>query len=476
MRSCDRCGSEMAAGRPRVRVARELWCQTCVKDKSAPSGKYKPGSDIASTAHLDPADLMGFQNSREFVRADMKGSLPRDDRDRAHGAISHLREDHGMDTEHLHGMSSAEIEAHHQHAHAASPDDRSHSHTLREFNPHSTDALPYSLSSHKVAVEDFHSRYQADHDALEERYRGQHGKVTKGPDQEPVYEISHPSGYLGRIGHGPHMAISHQATPDQVHDTVSVGAMGDGGHSLHPSMKTEDPLVNHHRAMWHLDNWVKTWGEQHSQATPALKNWRGRRGLASKASTESKEPGFMRKIALTNIRTGQRIIVVAHDSGDGQTIYHCPFCGSGQVIARSDGTIECEFCHTMFTVQVQPEYNAFPQTINGQPVQVPGMPGQIDDPTDPMAGADPNDPTQTDFDQDGEADATDADTDGDGVSDNFAGPASATNQPPWLKGAVLRTSTGTYLDPEDFIAHLAIKHADDKTAVAKQVRASRRSQ
>jgi hypothetical protein len=59
----------------------------------------------------------------------------------------------------------------------------------------------------------------------------------------------------------------------------------------------------------------------------------------------------------------------AHDSGDGQTIYHCPFCGSGQVLARSDRTIECEFCHTAFTVQVQPEFSAFPQTVNGQPME-----------------------------------------------------------------------------------------------------------
>jgi hypothetical protein len=68
---------------------------------------------------------------------------------------------------------------------------------------------------------------------------------------------------------------------------------------------------------------------------------------------------------------------IAHDSGDGETIYHCPFCGSGQVIARSDGTVECEFCHTAFTVQVQPEMPAFPQTINGMPVDVPGMPGAL---------------------------------------------------------------------------------------------------
>lgn len=66
---------------------------------------------------------------------------------------------------------------------------------------------------------------------------------------------------------------------------------------------------------------------------------------------------------------------VAHDSGDGVTIYHCPFDGSGQVIARSDNSVECQFCGVCFSVQVQPQFSAFPQTIDGQPVQVPGIPG-----------------------------------------------------------------------------------------------------
>ena len=66
---------------------------------------------------------------------------------------------------------------------------------------------------------------------------------------------------------------------------------------------------------------------------------------------------------------------VAHDSGDGETIYHCPFCGAGQVVGRSDGTAECGFCSTAFTVQVQPVMNSVPQTINGVPHVHPDMPG-----------------------------------------------------------------------------------------------------
>lgn len=76
---------------------------------------------------------------------------------------------------------------------------------------------------------------------------------------------------------------------------------------------------------------------------------------------------------------------VAHDSGDGATIFHCPFCGSGQVIGGSDGTVECEFCHTRFTVQVQPNMPSMPQTVDGQPFPIPGMPGSEADPDAPPA-------------------------------------------------------------------------------------------
>lgn len=183
-------------------------------------------------------------------------------------------------------------------------------------------------------------------------------------------------------------------------------------------------------------------------------------------SLNSLEPRMAIKIALREQKTGQRLFILAHDSGDGQTIYHCPFCGSGQVIARSDRTIECEFCHTSFTVQVQPEYSAFPQTMDGQPVQVPGMPGQIG--VDPSAapGAQPGDPN-ADADGDGTPNAMDADFDP-------ANPASSANQPPWLT-AGLRTSAGKVLPVEEYVRHLALKHAaeTERPDVLRAVRASR---
>lgn len=135
---------------------------------------------------------------------------------------------------------------------------------------------------------------------------------------------------------------------------------------------------------------------------------------------------------------------VAHDSGDGETIYHCPFCGSGQVIARSDRTIECQFCHTCFTVQVQPEFPAFPQTIDGVPVQVPGMPGQVG--VDPAgAGGPAEEPLPP---EEGEEDP-----------DN-----------PIFAQSALRTRDGASLSPEDYIARLALRHSPDRIATLSRVR------
>lgn len=170
---------------------------------------------------------------------------------------------------------------------------------------------------------------------------------------------------------------------------------------------------------------------------------------------------------------------VAHDSGDGETIYHCPFCGSGQVIARSDRTIECQFCHVCFTVQVQPQFPAFPQTINGQPVQVPGMPGQIapadpmgmgtDPGMDPAAGGDPNapvDPSQVG--DDGQVPPGGDDQGDDSDDDDDGGDA-----PPWAKKS-LRTSAGHLLSPEEYKHYLAIHFAPDKQAMTTKIKESRR--
>lgn len=90
---------------------------------------------------------------------------------------------------------------------------------------------------------------------------------------------------------------------------------------------------------------------------------------------------------------------LAHESGDGVQICHCPFCGSGQVIGRSDGNAECQFCNQAFMVRVQPMYSAFPQSVDGVGVQIPGMPPPA---PDPMGGGIPpgQDPTDPNADPD----------------------------------------------------------------------------
>jgi hypothetical protein len=63
---------------------------------------------------------------------------------------------------------------------------------------------------------------------------------------------------------------------------------------------------------------------------------------------------------------------VAHDPGDPLITSHCPFCGSGQVVGRSDGTIGCDFCGQNYIVRVQPAFPGMPQMPMG-----PGAPSDI---------------------------------------------------------------------------------------------------
>lgn len=60
-----------------------------------------------------------------------------------------------------------------------------------------------------------------------------------------------------------------------------------------------------------------------------------------------------------------QFVRVAHDPGDPQITSHCPFCGSGQVSGRSDGTIDCSFCGMNYIVRVQPAFPGMPQQPMG---------------------------------------------------------------------------------------------------------------
>ena len=93
--------------------------------------------------------------------------------------------------------------------------------------------------------------------------------------------------------------------------------------------------------------------------------------------------------------------VEAHGFDADDTVKHCPMCGSGDVWGGSDGTIECNFCSTHFTVTVEPEFSTMPQTTpDGQSqygldggIQPEGDPSDSGGMLDPSEG-DPSDPTQ----------------------------------------------------------------------------------
>lgn len=190
--------------------------------------------------------------------------------------------------------------------------------------------------------------------------------------------------------------------------------------------------------------------------------------------------------------------VIAHVSGNQIDVLHCPFCGTGAVIARSDGTIECGFCTSVFTVQTQPQYNGFPQSVDGQPYEWPGMPQQPGVvPADPPPGTDVNPNSMGVPSPPMSSDPADGNDDMEDVSDDDADSDDDDDKPAFLKGKgdksdsksdkksdkksdnpfakkkSYRTASGALVDEADFLAHLAILHAKDKRVVAAKVKAAR---
>lgn len=127
---------------------------------------------------------------------------------------------------------------------------------------------------------------------------------------------------------------------------------------------------------------------------------------------------------------------VAHDSNDDSRVFHCPFCGSGQVIAEGDGGVKCEFCGTTFVVRIQPEFDSMPQTIEGTPFEPSNkpVPGEFED-------------------------APEVEGEETMVEDNFV-----------PEKNIFTTSTGARLTRHDYIRHLALRHAFDKETALRQMK------
>jgi len=175
-------------------------------------------------------------------------------------------------------------------------------------------------------------------------------------------------------------------------------------------------------------------------------------------------PGTIAKAPFARL-AGIGLVKLAHDSGDGETIYHCPFCGSGQVVARSDGTTECEFCHNCFIVQVQPSQPEMPQTINGVPYQIPGMP-------EPASGTPVDNAIQN------PENAAPAEDGGDD-SASFGGDNLSDKVDPGFDQSVtaaMVTEEGYALPAKKYLAHLALRHSDDVAKTLDEVRRQNRGE
>lgn len=213
--------------------------------------------------------------------------------------------------------------------------------------------------------------------------------------------------------------------------------------------------------------------------------WRTRNGL---------EPDGPRGI-------GQR---VAHDPGDPLITSHCPFCGSGQVAGRSDGTIGCDFCGQNYIVRVQPAFPGMPQMPGspGAPSDVgpdgledPGMIGPDGMPMDGPPGDDEGAPPFGDDEGDGgppgsgdggDEGAPPPSGNGDdskespksgGDSKKSDGKDSGSKKKPAKKASVpapYRGFNGQALTEDQYVRHLAVVMSGGHPAVMAQLRATAR--
>jgi len=268
-------------------------------------------------------------------------------------------------------------------------------------------------------------------------------------------------------GHGDTQVIIHARKPDREHIETDWRNLKRGqvfGYDDHE--EAEIPLQE--GAPVHITgiSWrPKTYGSGHG--TYPINDWIRHDFPEPHQHTAKKET------AIAELPT---LRMLAHDATENEALRHCPFCGAGKIIGRADGSVECEFCHHYFTVQVQPQYPNFPQTINGMPQQIPGMPGQVETPMgDPAMGAggfppDPMDPAA------GAAPPW-ADDGGEGFPDDDAEGKQAEEDeeepPPFAKQSSLplfRTTAGARLTEDDYVRHLAIRFAPDRDAMIARIR------
>lgn len=153
---------------------------------------------------------------------------------------------------------------------------------------------------------------------------------------------------------------------------------------------------------------------------------------------------------------------IAHDMStrDPLVVRHCAFCGSGQVVARNDGSVECGFCQSVFTIRIEPFYMGWPQTVNGTPQDLPLHPNESGD----NAGGFPGEEGGFDSEED-EFGEEDDDQFGAGFEDEGEEFDDEDDEEEeefdFGKKSFLTTAFGGEVDEESYIKHLAIRLADD---------------
>ena len=192
------------------------------------------------------------------------------------------------------------------------------------------------------------------------------------------------------------------------------------------------------------------------------------------------------------------LVKVSHDPGDPQITSHCPFCGSGQIVGRSDGTIGCDFCGMNYIVRVQPAFPGMPQApgMGGAPTDVgpdgmpmdpgmeggevgpdgmpidPGMEGEVP----PDGGFPPEDGEEL---PPGEEEAAEEEggfppEEGDGEEEGDAPPPpkkKSKSKSKSSKEGSFRTLAGDTLGEDAYIRHLAVLHSGGDQAVLDRLRA-----
>lgn len=168
------------------------------------------------------------------------------------------------------------------------------------------------------------------------------------------------------------------------------------------------------------------------------------------------------------------VVHIAHGFSptDEVTARHCPFCGSGNIWGKSDGTIKCEFCGKSFTIQVQPEYPQMAQNLDGTPLDMetgapmPDMEG-TEEGGDAEGGGGPMENGPEEGGSEDEADeGSPEDEENQGKNSGSGMPFGAARKPTFLL-----TREGNVLSTDDLINYLAIRHAPDPKIMAQAVKA-----